>query len=1133
MKKTNFLRSSKDMLTKSFNSTKCKMSLKLASSRLKLLKNKKEVQVKQMKRELAQLLDSGQDRTARIRVEHVVREEKMMAAYDLIEIYCELIVARLPIIESQKNCPIDLKEAITSVVFASPRCGDIPELVDVRKHLTAKYGKEFINAAIELRPNCGVSRMLVEKLSAKAPDGKTKMRMLGAIAEEHGVKWDPKSVEEAESVPPNDLLNGSGSLDNAGNIHEGPPHFEASDVRTPLDQGKRPNASSNSWEQNASSLLGTQSFVSAHGGGRGITPSSNYHHGVGLSGSRNERSEAGQSVLGDGKFSIGRQNWNMEFKDATSAAQVAAESAERASLAARAAAELSRITRQYSSESQSAEVQSSGDGGRGMYDTGVHEHFPRDSATSSLPDRNPRLQNERIDGLQHENLARATRQFHDDNHGTLGGSGPGKYGDASIHEHFPKDSVINSSPDRTSRFQQERTDNLQHDKLARATRHHYDVHGTLDRPGSQVSAGATGSINNDNSFASLGEGDKYMQKRLSKEDSRDKLIMRKSSGRTESESSNSFKNESTEDFNYFGEEATTNDPKINSSHSYLSTSGFGENIHHSSHQSYGYDATNAPFNNVYQGHIPSESVNKSSHDSASVAFDDSGSEEDDNIKFDSDPIYDDQQAKLYFPSPERKSPTYYSAIKKSWSFESDKSLETSHLASEIFAERHSPQLYESLATSGDNSRQENVVPTFDDSDGMHSESDIEIVQPPIGTDRKKWSHSLSDKRVSDDVQRHGKTDKSDSISFSSEDEAKHTKPEDGKDEASPLALLGTQTEDGSLASSVSGFEKEFKFGKLTGGLKHKGHIPPPYLRSQLNNVSSSVESAKESPTARSQDVAPPKSSVGLGMRMKKDDKSSSRLDDTHSASDTDSSDEDFSHEASSYRQRTYAQKTGSEVNSKYAGLRGSTTYFDSDSSDSEAGPKKKSVAGRSQLSSGFSRRTKASSSSLETNSSSKFKISSEAAVNSDSGVDTKPTSRFFGVKTREPLKPVRNSYAADTQVPQRLTRNVYSSESHEAPSDKRISSEQPSAGPAVSRPIAQPEIQSHEGRRKSARVEQPSSSSQIAAASLNSDSPKAPASGGDKFSGEDSMKKASHVHPKLPDYDDIASKLQSLRMNPK
>ena len=35
-------------------------------------------------------------------VEHVIREEKMVAAYELIEIYCELIVARMPIIESQK-----------------------------------------------------------------------------------------------------------------------------------------------------------------------------------------------------------------------------------------------------------------------------------------------------------------------------------------------------------------------------------------------------------------------------------------------------------------------------------------------------------------------------------------------------------------------------------------------------------------------------------------------------------------------------------------------------------------------------------------------------------------------------------------------------------------------------------------------------------------------------------------------------------------------------------------------------------------------------------------------------------------------------------------------------------------------
>lgn len=59
-----------------------------------------------------------------------------------------------------RNCPIDLKEAIASVIFAAPRCADVPELQDIRKHLTAKYGKDFAAAALELRPDCGVSRMV-------------------------------------------------------------------------------------------------------------------------------------------------------------------------------------------------------------------------------------------------------------------------------------------------------------------------------------------------------------------------------------------------------------------------------------------------------------------------------------------------------------------------------------------------------------------------------------------------------------------------------------------------------------------------------------------------------------------------------------------------------------------------------------------------------------------------------------------------------------------------------------------------------------------------------------------------------------------------------------------------------------
>lgn len=52
-----------------------------------------------------------------------------------------------------------MKEAVASIIFATPRCSDIPELMDVKKHMAAKYGKEFVSAAVELRPDCGVNRL--------------------------------------------------------------------------------------------------------------------------------------------------------------------------------------------------------------------------------------------------------------------------------------------------------------------------------------------------------------------------------------------------------------------------------------------------------------------------------------------------------------------------------------------------------------------------------------------------------------------------------------------------------------------------------------------------------------------------------------------------------------------------------------------------------------------------------------------------------------------------------------------------------------------------------------------------------------------------------------------------------------
>ncbi|KAJ7969724.1 IST1-like protein [Quillaja saponaria] len=210
-----------------FKASKCKTLLKLTIPRIKLLRNRREIQLKQMRRDIAKLLETGQEATARIRVEHIIREENMMAAQEIIELFCELIAVRLPIIESQRECPLDLKEAISSVCFAAPRCADLPELLQVQLLFAAKYGKEFLSAATELMPNCGVNRQLIELLSVRAPAPEKKLKLLKEIAVEHELDWDPAASETEFFKPHEDLLNGPMQLVSGSKLPLPDKHDEA------------------------------------------------------------------------------------------------------------------------------------------------------------------------------------------------------------------------------------------------------------------------------------------------------------------------------------------------------------------------------------------------------------------------------------------------------------------------------------------------------------------------------------------------------------------------------------------------------------------------------------------------------------------------------------------------------------------------------------------------------------------------------------------------------------------------------------------------------------------------------------------------------------------------------------------
>jgi vacuolar protein sorting-associated protein IST1 len=77
-------------------------NLRLAVNRLKLLEKKKTELAVKARKEIADYLIAGKEERARIRVEHIIREDYMVEAMEIIEMYCDLLIARMGLLQSTK-----------------------------------------------------------------------------------------------------------------------------------------------------------------------------------------------------------------------------------------------------------------------------------------------------------------------------------------------------------------------------------------------------------------------------------------------------------------------------------------------------------------------------------------------------------------------------------------------------------------------------------------------------------------------------------------------------------------------------------------------------------------------------------------------------------------------------------------------------------------------------------------------------------------------------------------------------------------------------------------------------------------------------------------------------------------------
>ncbi|KAL7796602.1 DUF292 domain-containing protein [Trichoderma ceciliae] len=184
--------------------TKLKVQLKLAIARLRMVQQRDEQLGKTQRRAMAQLLEAGKVDSATIRVENIIRADITSELHELLELYCELLLARAGLMEGPV-CDPGLEEAIKSILYAAPKT-EIKELMTVRTLLADKYGKEFVLAAMD-NADGKVNDKVVKKLSVEAPRQDLVTGYLEEIAKAYGVDWPGRAARGVSTPPPPDLLD--------------------------------------------------------------------------------------------------------------------------------------------------------------------------------------------------------------------------------------------------------------------------------------------------------------------------------------------------------------------------------------------------------------------------------------------------------------------------------------------------------------------------------------------------------------------------------------------------------------------------------------------------------------------------------------------------------------------------------------------------------------------------------------------------------------------------------------------------------------------------------------------------------------------------------------------------------------
>lgn len=153
------------------------IDLELAILRLTVSNNKLSENCSSTRIAARSSTERNTTRRRRLQCEILVRDERRIEAHELLILLCEVLVERIPLINSSSKrtkCPVELKGIVSTILFGLEGCLDSDtnaQETAVRRQLQAKYGKKFVQSALDNEDGVVDSR-IVTNLSWQPPSEK-------------------------------------------------------------------------------------------------------------------------------------------------------------------------------------------------------------------------------------------------------------------------------------------------------------------------------------------------------------------------------------------------------------------------------------------------------------------------------------------------------------------------------------------------------------------------------------------------------------------------------------------------------------------------------------------------------------------------------------------------------------------------------------------------------------------------------------------------------------------------------------------------------------------------------------------------------------------------------------------------